>query len=119
MHCTLAGKACESSSLHLAYNEIIPPGWDAPAFCTNLFHARRFVGLRHGSSCKVPLARTTYEWKAKAKKASLQKAIHACINNHIMQKSCWVPFINERLIVLGASLGASYSLTMCGVISAV
>ena len=62
MHIELAGKATDSSSLHIAYAEIRPPGWDAPAFCSNLFYASQFNGLRHGSQCKVALARVIYEW---------------------------------------------------------
>ena len=47
MHSELSDKARECSSLHLAYTEIKPPGWDAPAFCTNLAEAVKFKGLRH------------------------------------------------------------------------
>ena len=49
MHLILADKARESSCLSLASREITPPGWDAPSFCSNLFHASQFSGLRHGS----------------------------------------------------------------------
>ena len=66
MQFELAAKARESSCLSLAYREMRPPGWDAPAFCSNLFHASQFSGLRHGSQCKVALARVIYEWKGTA-----------------------------------------------------
>ena len=124
MHVQLADKARESSCLSLACKEIRPPGWDAPAFCFNLYHASRLEGLRHGSQCKVALARVIYEWNLvwpveetefeesvfsssawilRRKSYSLQKQIHLCINSHIHDKSLWVPFINYKLSVLGAT----------------
>ena len=44
MHFELVGKARGSSCLSLAYQEMRPPGWDAPACCSNLFHASQFSG---------------------------------------------------------------------------
>ena len=34
---------------------------------------------------------------------SLQKQIHLCINSHVSDESLWVPFINYKLAVLGAT----------------
>jgi hypothetical protein len=105
MHSELSDKARECSSLHLAYTEIKPPGWDAPAFCTNLAEAVKFKGLRHSSTCKIALSRAVCDWKANARKASLQKVFHTCVSHSIACKVSWVPFINGKLIVLGASSG--------------
>ena len=64
MHLQLSVKARDSSCLSLAYREMKPPGWDAPAFYSNVYHASLFNGLRHGSQCKASLARVIYEWTA-------------------------------------------------------
>ena len=66
MHSMLVEGASESSCLSLAYSEMKPPGWDSPAFCSNLFHASIFSGLRHGSQYEVSLARVIYEWIAQS-----------------------------------------------------
>ena len=71
MHLQLSVKARESSCLSLAYREMKPPGWDAPAFCSNLFHSSQFANLRHGSTCKIALARVIYEWTAGVRRKSL------------------------------------------------
>ena len=79
MHSELVGKARESSCLHIAYTEIKPAVWDSLAFCSNLFHASQLLGLRHGSLCKVSLARAMYEWRSsvRPKSFSLQKSIQS------------------------------------------
>ena len=57
MHASLPEVPRERSSLHLAYNVIVPSGWDAPAFCANLFEAISFDDLRQSRCCKIALTR--------------------------------------------------------------
>ena len=63
---------------------------------------RVFVGSRH------PLFAACAWAKKKAqvfRRVLLAKSIHVCINTHITRRNAWVPFINGKLIVLGASQG--------------
>jgi hypothetical protein len=61
-------------------DRIIPHGWDYDAFCSNLYHASKFKGMKLASKAKVPLARTLHEWLAARSRgkcgAPLQKAFY-------------------------------------------
>ena len=58
---SLKTKAVDCSSLSSAFSSIIPPGWDSPAFCSNLKHASS-EGMKVASNFKPALARVIYEW---------------------------------------------------------
>ena len=47
--------------------------------------------------------RTSQPPKGRGKTYSVQKRIHSCITGRILERNMWVPFINEKLAVLGAT----------------
>ena len=60
MHLRLAEKAKECSNLASALSSIIPPGWDSPAFCSNLYFAPLFDCLKY-----APGSKHAHEWRVK------------------------------------------------------
>ena len=81
-HKHLSEIAVESSCLALAFRTIIPPGWDSPAFVSNLSQALRFDGLKHSSNCAYELESAITVWKSRnyAQKSPKddQKVVQRC-----------------------------------------
>ena len=98
-HKQLTEVAMESSCFALAFRTIIPPGWDSPAFATNLTNALHFRGLEHSSNCANELETALAAWSTRRKAISLQKIFHNTIHNQIYREAFWVEFIRGKLSI--------------------
>ena len=102
MHKSLLFVSESSSCLAHAFNSsnIIPPGWDSPAFCSNLFHAVKFNGFQHASKFKPQLDKAIKLWKRKPKGTTLQKLCYHTLHNEISKCGQWTNFISGKLDTL-------------------
>ena len=104
MHKELISAAESAQCLASAYRNIIPPGWDSPAFCSNLYNASCMTSLRHASQCSNILSGAIQQWKTGGAKSSLQKLVYTSIQRSISNDTAlWVDFIQDKLSVLAPS----------------
>jgi len=101
MQSELCCTAENSLALSSAYRNIIPPGWDSPAFCTNISNASKVSGLRHASMQSNGISSAISLWKLGGVKGSLQKLVSNTLHKNIsMDTSLWVTIIQEKLEIL-------------------
>ena len=102
MHKNLLSVSESSNCLAQAFHDlsIIPPGWDSPAFCSNLFHAQKFERLQHASQCKFELDKAVRKWRRNPSGLSLQKLCYTILHNSISRSEQWTKFISGKLDTL-------------------
>jgi hypothetical protein len=112
MHKKLLSVSESSNCLAQAFHDlsIIPPGWDSPAFCSNLFHAQKFERLQHASKCKSELHEAIKKWTRKPSGEdrpacnfsgpSLQKIFYNTLHRTISKNAQWTNFISGKLDTL-------------------
>ena len=113
MHKSLLFVSESSSCLAHAFNSsnIIPTGWDSPAFCSNLFHAVKFNGLQHASKFKPQLDKAIKLWKRKPKGTTLQKLCYNTLHNEISKCGQWTNFISGKLDTLDPTVSQGITFT--------
>ena len=99
MHTELVEKASSCLCLVQAGRCFRPPGWDSDAFCSNLYYACHFEGLRYAIKCKQNLVRVCQDWRAGRVK-SLQSSIYKVLYKTVDGAQVWTDLINEKLGVL-------------------
>jgi len=99
MHTTLVRKAEDCSNLARAWQSCVPPGFDSPAFCSNLYNVTRFEELSYGSECSELLEVAHRKWRRKGSKTSLQKEVYKILEGSIADP--WTTLINTKLDVFG------------------
>jgi len=111
MHKELEELAPLCLSLSQAGVTITPPGWDSDAFCSNLYNASRFEGMKTASNSQAPIKHSLSSalklWqRARARGqngGSLQKRFYVVLENSI--SNGWISLLNNKLGVFLDSEG--------------